>query len=188
MDANFKKAVENKDIVNVRFSLTNKLALDPRGVSFHEMLAYAESKLDNLYVADNGKKIEQDSETWDDTFLSKVKIETERNFSREKLAYYEKVAKYVLKDKAELMDKSDENSDDLESNNTEQRVPNWFEKNKKIVYSGITIGGAVVTTVGLCISKDDDIATLTKVAITSLGIAGLVVGGYMLYKELKNNN
>ena len=72
MDANFKKAVENKDIVNVRFSLTNKLALDPRGVSFHEMLAYAESKLDNLYEADNGKKIEQDSETWDDTFLSTV--------------------------------------------------------------------------------------------------------------------
>ena len=170
MNADFKKAVENKDIINVRFFLTNELGIDPRGGSFHEMLAYAESKLDNLYVADNGKKIEQDPNTWDDTYLSKVKTEAERNFSREKLAYYEKVAKQVLKDKA-------------------KRKDHWFEKNKKkIVCSGITVGGAVLTTVGLCVSKDDDIATLTKVAITSLGIAGLVVGGYMLYKELKNNN
>ena len=185
MDVDFKKAIEDKDVINVRFYLTNELALDPRGVSFHEMLAYSESMLDNLYEADNGEKIEQNPETWDDTFLSKVKIETERNFSRKKLDYYEQVAKYVLKDKAKRKDEPEENCADQESNNIEQQVPNWFEKNKKIVCSGITIGGAVLTTLGLCVSKDDDIATLTKVAITTLGIAGLVAGGYMLYKELK---
>jgi len=185
MKTDFIQAVKDKDVLNVRFYLTNELALDPRGVNFHEMLAYAESNLDNLYVADNGIKIEQDLETWDDNFLSRVKTETERNFSRKKLDYYEQVAKQVLKDKAQQMEEADDDFQPSKSDTQKQQTNNWFENNKKLVCSGITIGGAVLTTIGLCVSKEDDIATFAKVAVTSLGIAGLVAGGYMLFKELK---
>lgn len=176
MDTKFIKAIEAKDVINVRLYLTNELALDPRGESFHEMLYYAENKLDNLYEEDNGGVFEQDPSKWDDIFLSKVKIELEDNFSREKLALYERVAKQVLKDKARRLDESDANNGQKNCDSTSQQFDGWFENHKKEVYTGVTVGGAVLTTIGLCVSK---------AALTTLGVVGLAVGGYMLYKETK---
>ena len=42
--------------------------------------------------------------------------------------------------------------------------------------AGVTIGGLALITIGLCVSK---------AALTTLGVVGLAVGGYMLYKETK---
>ena len=176
MNTRFINAVEEKDLANVRFYLSNELALDPRGNSFHEMLIYAENKLEGLYEEDNGIVFEQDQSKWDDIFLSKVKIELEDNFSREKLDFYEIVVKQILKEKARRLDESEANKPKEDGTTTDQQFANWFENHKKEVYTGVTAGGALLTTIGICVSK---------AALTTFGVVGLAVGGYMLYKETK---
>ena len=104
MKAKFIKAVDSGDITNVRLFLINELMLDPRGKSFTEMKSYAESKLNNLYDDDNGKTYDKEESEWDDTFLFEVKNDMIDNFSKERLAFYEMVAKLVLKDKAEHLE------------------------------------------------------------------------------------
>ena len=52
MKDKFIKAVESGDIESVRLFLSNELMLDPRGISFHEMLNFAESKMSNLFDID----------------------------------------------------------------------------------------------------------------------------------------
>lgn len=187
MDANFINAVNDKDIVCVRVFITNELGLDPRGISFHEMLAFAESNLDNLYEIDNGKRSVKDIAEWDDFYLSRIKTEVENNFSREKLAYYETVAKHVLKDKARQMDETAKKTQSDNNEKTAKKGSDWFEKNKKGVYVGTTIGGAIMTTIGLCMSKAEDTYVL-KTVLTVIGAIGLVAGGYLLYKEISNNS
>ena len=59
MKDKFIKAVESGDIESVRLFLSNELMLDPRGISFHEMLNFAESKMSNLFDIDNGKTVEK---------------------------------------------------------------------------------------------------------------------------------
>ena len=176
MKDKFKKAVENGDLSDVRLFLSNELMLDPRGASFHEMLAYAESQLNGLFVPDNGHRSEKDAALWDKDFLYQIKNELDDNFSREKLSYYEQVAKQVLIDKAQQLDEEEAKQHQPENREGERFNENWFVEHKKEVYTGVTVGGAVLTTIGLCVSK---------AALTTLGVVGLAVGGYMLYKETK---
>ena len=176
MKTKFTKAVENGDIENVRLFLSNELMLDPRGDSFHEMLNYATTRLNGLFVADDGNRSEKDPSEWDEDFMFKVKNELDMNFSREKLSYYEKVAKQVLKEKAQEMDAEDarsrNNNSESVNHNQQQTTEEPFDRKK--VYTGVTVGGAVLTIVGLCASS-----TIT----TILGACAAVGGGFMLYKE-----
>ena len=142
------------------------------------MLSYAESQLDGLFVPDNGHRSEKEAVLWDKDFLYQIKNELDDNFSREKLNYYEQVAKQVLKEKARQLDEEEIKQQQHQSENqeSEHQTDNWFEGHKKEVYTGVTVGGAVLTTIGLCVSK---------AALTTLGVVGLAFGGYMLYKETK---
>ena len=178
MEDKYVKAVESGNLGRVRLFLSNELMLDPRGYSFHEMLTFAESKMKDLYEADNGNRSEKDAALWDKDFLFQLKNELDRNFSQEKLYYYEQVAKQVLKDKARQLHEEEvkQQQQRPENQEGERQTENWFEGHKKEVYTGITVGGAVLTTIGLCVSK---------AALTTLGVVGLAVGGYMLYKETK---
>lgn len=179
MDKYFIEVVESNNYSRVRYALSNELLIDPRGDVFHEMLAYAESKMEGLFVKDNGKRSEEDPSRWDDNFLFTVKNELDKNFSREKLLYYEHVAKQVLKSKARQLDEMEKEQTEPHEGNCEQQSGNKVISHKKQIYIGVTIGGAILTTVGICISK---------VAITTLGIASIAIGGYQLYNEYKKNN
>lgn len=207
MNTIFIEAVENNNYSRVRYALSDELLLDPRGNSFHEMLTFAESKMDSLFEKDNGKRSEKDSSQWDKDFLFSVKNELDKNFSREKLLYYEQVAKQVLKNKAHQLDEGEKEQTEPHDGNCEQQSENKSVSHKEKVYLGVTIGGALLTTVGLCVSKDtfstifkimfketfsttsiDTVSIISKVAITILGIAGIAIGGYQLYNEYKKNN
>ena len=185
MEDKYVKAVESGNLNRVRLFLSNELMLDPRGNSFHEMLTFAENKLNDLYEMDNGSRNEKDAALWDKDFLFQLKNELDRNFSREKLNYYEQVAKQVLKDKARQLDEEEAKQQQRqESHGIEQQTENFGGDHKKQVFAGVTIGGAVLTTIGLCVPKAA-LTVLGKATLTSLGIVGLAVGGYMLYKETK---
>lgn len=178
MKAKFIKAVNECDLLSVRISISNELMLDPRGKSFKEMLAYAESNLTNLYEEHDGVSYSEETGTWNENFLFSLKNDLDNNFSRERLALYEKVAKLVLREKAENLDKEEleEKKQNYTSNSFNTSNNTMHNTSKKHIYAGVAIGGAVATVIGVCTSK---------VALTLLGAAGVAVGGYLLYKNKK---
>ena len=171
MKAKFIKAVEGGDLVSVRLFIANELMLDPRGKSFSEMKNFAETKFSNLYDIDDAKSYSSVKTEWNEDLLFTIKNDLDSNFSKEKLAIYEDVAKFVLRDKAEQLNK--EEASRSSSVNAAGRVQ---KNNKKKLYMGITVGGAAVAVTGLCLSR---------IALASLGLAGVVIGGILLYNDAK---
>lgn len=190
MDTKFIDAVQTGKLVRVRLSISNELMLDPRGKTFTEMLQYAESNLPLLYQDDDGKIYDDDSSKWNKDFLYDLKNDLDLNFSREKLAIYEVVTKHVLKNKADKLEK-----EEVIKIKTVTRKS--FVNNKKFVYSGITITGAVLAIATLCMDKkelammikdyDIDKRTLDSILpiVGSFGLLSFLCGGYLLYKSFK---
>ncbi len=177
MKVKFIKAVENGDLVSVRLFIANELMLDPRGKSFTEMKNFAEAKFDNLYDPDNAKSYSSDKTDWNEELLFSIKNDLDDNFSKEKLAVYESVAKYVLKDKAEELDKEEASrSARTTTTSNSENTGRTQRRNNKNLYTCITVGGAAIAVTGLCLSR---------VALASLGLAGVVIGGILLYNDAK---
>jgi len=175
MKAKFIKAVEGGDLVSVRLFIANELMLDPRGESFSEMKIFAEAKFSNLYDTDDAKTYSTVETEWNEDLLFSIKNDLDSNFSKEKLAIYENVAKYVLKDKAEQLNKEEASRSSRIDANT-VNAGRTQKNNKKNLYIGITVGGAAVAVTGLCLSR---------IALASLGFAGVVIGGILLYNDTK---
>ena len=177
METEFIKEVESGDLVGVRLSISNELMLDPRGKSFSEMKTFAEAKLTNLYDVDDSTKYSSVKTDWNEDLLFTIKNDLDDNFSKEKLAIYENVAKYVLKDKAEELDKEEasHSARTTTTYNSENTGRTQRRSNKKL-YTCITVGGAAIAVTGLCLSR---------VALASLGLAGVVIGGILLYNDAK---
>ena len=177
MKVKFIKAVESGDLVSVRLFIANELMLDPRGKSFTEMKNFAEAKFDNLYDPDNAKSYSSVKTDWNEELLFSINNDLDDNFSKEKLAVYESVAKYVLKDKAEELDKEEasRSARTTTTSNSENTGRSQRRNNKKL-YTCITVGGAAIAVTGLCLSR---------VALASLGLAGVVIGGILLYNDAK---
>ena len=177
MKVKFIKAVESGDLVSVRLFIANELMLDPRGKSFTEMKNFAEAKFDNLYDPDNAKSYSSVKTDWNEELLFSIKNDLDDNFSKEKLAVYESVAKYVLKDKAEELDKEEASrSARTTTTSNSENTGRSQRRNNKNLYTCITVGGAAIAVTGLCLSR---------VALASLGLAGVVIGGILLYNEAK---
>ena len=177
MKVKFIKAVESGDLVSVRLFIANELMLDPRGKSFAEMKNFAEAKFDNLYDPDNAKSYSPVKTDWNEELLFSIKNDLDDNFSKEKLAVYESVAKYVLKDKAEELDKEEASrSARTTTTSNSENTGRSQRRNNKNLYTCITVGGAAIAVTGLCLSR---------VALASLGLAGVVIGGILLYNDAK---
>ena len=177
MKVKFIKAVESGDLVSVRLFIANELMLDPRGKSFTEMKNFAEAKFDNLYDPDNAKSYSSVKTDWNEELLFSIKNDLDDNFSKEKLAVYESVAKYVLKDKAEELDKEEASrSARTTTTSNSENTGRSQRRNNKNLYTCITVGGAAIAVTGLCLSR---------VALASLGLAGVVIGGILLYNDAK---
>ncbi len=179
MKAKYIRAVDANDVDSVRLFLSNELMLDPRGDSFREMKNLAESRIVNLYEAHEGKSYVENPSEWNEEVLFEIKNDLDSNFSRERLAFYEKVAKNVLKEKADQLDK--EESEELKRNtfissHSSSRGEEEALSRNKNIYTGVTVAGAAVTVIGICVSKT---------VIAAVGALGLAVGGIMLYNESK---
>ena len=207
MTTKFKNTVDSGDMITVRLMIANELMLDPRGDCFHEMLDYASSKLPNLYEDYDGKDIGiADESAWDEKYLSRVKSELNYNFSKERLEYYEKVAKVVLKAKAEILEKTEPKkpkaptqrqpqipqpplNEPDQNRNTNREKSNANTKNESTsspnpAYVGIAAGSAAITALGFCIAPAAAKIVLASV-LASVGVAGVIVGGCLIYKDLK---
>ena len=177
MKAKYIRAVDNNDVVSVRLFLSNELMLDPRGKSFSEMKNLAESRITNLYEYHDGKICEEDPSQWNEKVLFELKTDLDSNFSKERLTVYEKVAKKVLKSKADQLDKEEsENIYDScsRASSSSYEDGNDSSWNHRKVYTGVTVAGAAVTVLGICVSKT---------VIAAIGAVGLAVGGIMWYND-----
>ena len=175
MKQKFITAVNSEDVVLVRLMLSNELMLDPRGKSFDEMLVLAEKQLQNLYESDNQKYYDIPSDNWDEEFLFSLKNDLDENFSKDKLCLYRKVAMVVLKEKAQNLSQEEvKKGNDISTKLTSSANSKHEESSNKTAKT-VIVGGAVLAIAGLCLSK---------VALTSIGIMG-VMGGIVLYNKSK---
>lgn len=171
MKPDFIKAVEEQNLAKVRISLSNELLLDPRGNSFSEMLTYAMSNLPDLFEENRESNyIVPPEENWDKEFLFKVKNDIDFNFSREKLAFYEKVIQVVGKSKAERL----ENEEKSKRENGHEDQTSYEIGHPKInkTYALISAGGATLALIGIAAGKT---------MLMAIGSAALVVGGVLLF-------
>ena len=173
MKAKFIKAVESGDLVSIRLFISNELMLDPRGKSFSEMKSFAESKISKLYDVDDATSYSSTQAEWNEKILFSIKNDLDNNFSKEKLAIYENVAKYVLKEKADQLNKEETSCSQRKYS---ENVDRKQKKNNKKLYMGITVGGAAVAVTGLCLSR---------VVLASFGFAGVIIGGILLYNDTR---
>lgn len=178
MNKKYIEAVKSGNLVRVRLSLSNELMLDPREDSFNEMKAFAELHMTNLYDEDDSKSYSMNVTDWNEELMFTIKNDLDDNFSKEKLSIYEKVTKTVLKDKAEQLTKEEATrAARIASVSNKARSSEQQKKySNKQIYTGITVGSAAVAVTGLCLSR---------VALASLGFAGVLISGIFLYNESK---
>lgn len=137
----FMKAISDGDLITIRLYLANELLLDSRGESFNQMRSYAEMNIMDLYEIHDGTDFSEIPPSWDEELLFNLRNDLDSNFSKERLAFFEKVAKIVLKDKAQLMDEekqkaiNNEISAPKESQNAKklfkERIKPFFKRNIK---------------------------------------------------------
>ena len=177
MKAKFIKAVDNGDLVSVRLFLANELMLDPRGATFAEMKAYAESRFTNLYDIQIEAIQPKPEAEWNEEYLYELKNDLDSRFTCDMLSLYERVAKTVLREKADGLNREKTKSEACSYEQPRRTAGGHSDDSqKKRLYAGVTIGGAVVTVAGFCVSR---------LALASLGLAGVVIGGVLLYNESK---
>lgn len=123
------EAISDGDLLTIRLYLANELLLDPRGKSFNKMRTYAEMNIMNLYETHDGTDFSEVSSIWDEELLFKLGNDLDSNFSKERLDFFEKVAKIVLKEKAQLMNEEkrdlsgEEKQKAIESENSVPKKP-----------------------------------------------------------------
>lgn len=185
MKKTFVEAVENHKLSRVRIALSNELLLDPRGETFGEMLSFAMSALPDLFEENKEANYSVPPQNeWNQDFLYKVKNDLDSNFSKEKLAFYETVAKCVGKDKADNINDFEEQEKEKRFEKNEQSASesesqsNWMEKIDK-PHAVVTSCGATLMVVGLIAGKS---------MITIAGGTALVVGGILLLNDYLQNN
>lgn len=160
MKQSFIEQVESHDLVMVRLSLSMELMLDPRGVSFCEMLSYADNKLPDLFEAHDGKTYSEDESDWNQELFFSVKNDLDRNFSKERLELYEKMTRVVLKEKIDALNKEDNdrkvkqegasqssNSDSYDDTDSEESIPwKWIAM----------VGAGIAALIAIILGRNND--------------------------------
>lgn len=153
-------AVSDGDVLTIRLFLSNELLLDPRGRSFKKMLAYAEMSIPELYEVHDGEVFVENQSLWDNSTLFSVKNDLDSNFSKERLYYFERVAKAVLKDKAKTLTEDDkktlkqlEQEKHAKECNVNDFIPPKELTTRKIIISFKHIKESLINSVGERLNK-----------------------------------
>ena len=178
MRQKFIDAIEARNLISVRYSLTNELLLDPRGDSYRKMKAFAEERLDGLYEPLNGELPQKPVEEYTEAELMELKNDLDANFSRERLTHYEKVVGIVLRDKANQMTRESRHHEEC-------KVPRQRHKSEKDNNTVPTVVAAGVT--GAAAFGLAKAAALSTGAAVVIGVAATAVGGAVA-KYIKDND
>lgn len=208
MKQKYIDAVAEHKLVKVRMMLADELLLDPRGVTFTEMLEYAKNNLPDLFEPNKVSNYEfsLDESTWNIELASTIKQDLISNFSIEKLALFEKVARKIGEGKAKTLNEeerrernrlddtsntrrtsntggssSDRNRDSSRKDDSSNINRNGRRQSsdKRTIGTISLCGGAALTIVGVCVEG------VAQTLLCLVGGAAVVVGGIVLLSENK---
>lgn len=208
MKQKYIDAVAEHRLVKVRMMLADELLLDPRGETFTEMLEYAKNNLSDLFEPNkvSNYEIPLDENSWDIELASTIKQDLISNFSIEKLALFEKVARKIGEGKARTLNeeerreryRSDDTSNTRRTSNTSgsssdrnrdrtrrddssnvNRNGRRQTTDKRTMGTISLCGGAALTIVGVCVEG------VAQTLLCLVGGAAVVVGGIVLLSENK---
>lgn len=174
IDKSFLDSVNEQDLVRVRLVLGNMVIYNPCSGSLRDMLQLAMDSFPSLFETHDNKPFEKDVANWTVDLLYSVHIDLDTNFSKERWDYIMELCKYVSKERIEALE-----MEELQ-NEAEDKLRMEMEQSKarmKQVYTGVTLGGAVMVVAGLCFSK---------ASLTVLGAAGVLIGGVLLYNKSRS--
>lgn len=157
LSADFMKAVDSGDTLMTRIMLKNSMLVDITMRQFNEQLAYAESKLSNLYDEHNGESLSGDRTEWNKDMLDEHLAKAVDNFSKERVDFLQNLVRTLYAEKAEAADRAAF----VEEHKSGSIGP-------KQIGVGVAAAGAVAAVVGLAASEP---------VITAVGAAAAVVGG-----------
>lgn len=166
MDAKFIDAVNNHNLIRVRIALANEILLNANGKSFHEMLNFAEQNLSDLYEEHDGEVFEEDYSNFTSDNVADIQNKLDFNFSKERLAYFEKVVRKVKGEQAKA--RATEST----------RTSNPFQDgiSDENLLSGFMIGGGgIIIAAGIVAAKTIPI------------VFGATVAGLGIVKAIKDN-
>ena len=111
----FKSAVSAGNRTMVRIMLKDSLLVDKSFVSFNEMLAYAEKRMDNLYDVHDGEVLIEEPDKWNKDYMNQQLFAVVSNFSKERLNLLKKIVSHVFdfKDCIEAIDYSLKHKDEV---------------------------------------------------------------------------
>lgn len=208
MKQKYINAVSSHDLDKVRIMLADELFLDPRGITFSEMLKYAKENLPDLFEPNEVANYEfsDDRSSWNLKLASTIKQDLISNFSVEKLALFQEVAMEIGKDKAKALTEeenreryrsddtlnnrrtsnaggssSDRNRDSLRRDDPSNANRNGRRQttDKRTMGTISLCGGAALTIVGVCVEG------VAQTLLCLAGGAAVVVGGIVLLSESK---
>lgn len=208
MKQKYIDVVAEHKLIKVRMMLADELLLDPRGETFTEMLEYAKNNLPDLFEPNkvSNYEISLDESTWDIELASTIKQDLISNFSIEKLALFEKVARKIGEGKAKTLNEEERkeryrpddtsntrrtsNTGGLSSDRNRDRT-SWEDSSnthrngrrqatdKRTMGTISLCGGAALTIVGVCVEG------VAQTLLCLVGGAAVVVGGIVLLSENK---
>lgn len=154
----FIGAVDNRKLIRVRIMLKDSMLVDPSLNDYNEMLAYASSKLNDLFDEHDGEKLSYEMYDWNENYLNDQMVKVVNNFSNERL---ELLCNMVRK---------------LYGKKFEEEVKNQTRSHisKKQIGTGAVAVGAVATIAGVCLSET---------ALVVGGIAVTAVGAVMIITD-----
>lgn len=167
MKKEFIDAIESNDIITIRLIISNELLLNPKGDTYREMKEYAEANVPELYESHDGGSLDIDEDNLTIDVLVQIKNNLDNNFSRERIAVYERVAEIVLRDKTE--------NDEQAEQPLHEECENGNDRNKLLGLGGAIGIGAMV----YGMFKGSLLTTVSGAAVAA-------VTGIKLYNDNKN--
>lgn len=159
----FIDAVKTNDIKSVRLFLSNELLLDPRGLTFDEMLSYAEKHCANLYESfDSSFSIEKDSRKWNKQYMNELKNEIDVHFVKNLVSHYKMVTSVVLKEKIQALTEEEREEET-------HILPTKKYTFEKIACGTLLVGGTSLVVAGM----------------VKAGTMCIIASGYFVYKIIK---
>lgn len=153
----FKETVDTGKKTRVRIMLKDIMLVDPSMNQFDEMLAYAKTKIADLYDEHNEEILKYDRSEWNESYLNSQMVAVVSNFSKERVELLRNMVKYIYRDKAERSSSSSQ----CQSSTTITR---------KQIGIGVTAAGAVATVAGICVHQGVLIAGGVVVAAVGVGM------------------
>lgn len=91
----FYEAVSSGNIQRVRIMMKNSMLVDPTFTEFNDM-ENASQNLEGLYdKTHDGRELNYDKNTWDDSYMDKLMVQVVGNFSHERVEHLKDVVKYL---------------------------------------------------------------------------------------------